>query len=141
MRKSATCHCGQLLLVCEGEPRRISLCNCLSCQRRTGSAFSIAAFYHRASVTCQGAPSAFTRDSASGWPVTFRFCVNCGSNVYWEPKRMPDLIGVAVGAFGDPDFPPPEQSVWTKDKHKWLDLPHGMPAFEESPTRPNSGDR
>jgi hypothetical protein len=53
---------------------------------------------------------------------------------------MPDLIGVAV-AFGDPDFPPPEQSVWTKEKHKWLDLPHGMPAFEESPTRPNSGDR
>jgi hypothetical protein len=127
MTRNGTCQCGQLQVTCEGEPRRVSLCHCVDCQRRTGSAFSIAAFYDRGSVTCKGTSSAFTRDSASVRPVTFYFCNQCGSNVYWEPARMPDLIGVAVGAFGAPDFPRPEQSVWTKDKHAWVSLPDGIP--------------
>lgn len=133
-RRVAACACSRLQLLCEGRPRRVSMCHCLSCQRRTGSVFSIAVFYERAAVTVsQGAPRAFTRDSASGFPVTFHFCGYCGANVFWEPARMPHLIGVAVGAFGDPDFLQPEQSVWTKHKHAWLTLPDGMPAFEVNP--------
>jgi len=66
-------------------------------------------------------------------PVTFHFCDRCGASVFWEPERMPHLVGVAVGAFADPKFPAPEQSVWTKDKHAWVDLPGGMPAFETNP--------
>lgn len=130
----AACACSQLQLVCEGQPRRVSMCHCIDCQRRTGGVFSIAAFYDRDAVAVsRGAPRTFTRDSASGFPVTFHFCDGCGASVFWEPQRMPHLIGVAVGAFGDPDFPPPEQSVWTKDKHGWLRLLDGIPAFELNP--------
>jgi hypothetical protein len=46
---------------------------------------------------------------------------------------MPELIGVALGTFADPDFPPPEQSVWTKDKHRWVAIPADMPAYDENP--------
>jgi hypothetical protein len=81
----------------------------------------------------RGTSDIFERGSASGFPVRFHFCGRCGSNVYWEPARMPDLVGVAVGAFADPTFPPPQQSVWTKDKHAWLRLPDGMATFESSP--------
>ena len=110
------------------------MCHCIDCQRRTGSILSIAAFYERALVTLvQGEACQFTRDSASGRPVTFHFCGGCGANIFWEPARMPHLIGVAVGAFGDPDFPRPDQAVWAKDRHRWLDLPEGMPAFEVNP--------
>jgi hypothetical protein len=49
---------------------------------------------------------------------------------------MPHLTGVAVGAFADPSFPMPEQSVWTKDKHRWLALPDDMRAYDvTSPPR------
>jgi hypothetical protein len=110
------------------------MCHCIDCQRRTGGIFSIAVFYPRdAVIVFQGAARTFTRDSASGFPVTFHFCDTCGASVFWEPARMPHLIGVAIGAFGDPGFPQPEQSVWTKDKHAWLTLPAGMPAFEVNP--------
>ena len=46
---------------------------------------------------------------------------------------MPDLVGVAVGAFGDASFPQPEQSVWTKDKHAWISLPEDIATFASNP--------
>lgn len=134
--RHASCACGRLTLTCVGEPARVSMCHCQDCQRRTGSAFSIAAFFPRAAVSAgPGEGRTFTRDSAAGSPVTFHFCAGCGASVYWEPARLPHLIGVAAGAFADPDFPPPEQSVWTKDKHAWVALPADIPAFEAAPVR------
>ena len=131
--RAAACHCGAVTLACEGEPRKVSMCHCLDCQRRTGSPFSVAVFYARERVRVDGGTHRFTRDSASGFPVTFHFCPACGTNVFWEPARLPDLIGVAIGTFADPDFPPPEQSVWTRDKHRWLALPDGMSAHDSNP--------
>jgi hypothetical protein len=133
--RTTQCHCGSMALRCEGEPSKISMCHCLDCQRRTGSVFSIAAFYSRESVHCEkGAASKFTRDSASGFPVTFYFCPRCGSNLYWEPARLPHLIGMAVGGFSDPRFPLPDQAVWTKDMHCWLVLPDGIKTVDTNPT-------
>jgi hypothetical protein len=126
----ARCTCGTLRLSCSGEPARVSMCHCLDCQRRTGSLFSIAAFFERGAVkVVDGTANTFTRGSLSGSNVTFHFCPECGSTVFWEPERMPQLIGVAVGAFADPSFPPPEQSVFTAYKHGWLSLPENLPAF------------
>ncbi len=126
----ARCACGGLQVSCRGEPARVSMCHCEDCQRRTGSAFSIAAFYSREAVTPQGVSRAWSRPSLAGPAVTFHFCPECGSSVWWEPARMPERIGVAVGAFADPDFPAPEQSVWTRDKHRWITLPSDIVAHD-----------
>ena len=110
------------------------MCHCVDCQRRTGSLFSIAAFFERSAVSVvDGASKTFTRNSVVGKLVTFHFCPECGSTVFWEPERMPRLIGVAGDAFGDPSFPQPEQSVFTRYKHAWLGLPGDMPAFATMP--------
>jgi hypothetical protein len=132
--RTAACHCGRVELCCEGEPKKVSMCHCLDCQRRTGSLFSIAVFFLREQIAVtKGEPAAFERASASGFPVKFHFCRDCGTNLYWEPARLPLLAGVAVGAFGDPQFPRPEQVVWTQDQHDWLVLPDDIPAFERNP--------
>jgi hypothetical protein len=65
---------------------------------------------------CRDAPAPM-RPSDSGFSVAFHFCPHCGSTVYWEPRRKPDTIAVALGAFGDPSFPGPTQSVWTERGH------------------------
>ena len=134
MERIATCHCGKLSLRCAGEPKKISLCHCLECQKRTGSLFSIAVFYPRARVKTQsGEAKTYRRPSASGFHVDFHFCPECGSNVWWEPARLSDLIGVAAGAFADPDFPMPEQAVWSKHRHHWLVLPDEIATYPEYP--------
>lgn len=110
------------------------MCHCLDCQRRTGSAFSVAVFYQRDRIAVEsGITNSYERDSASGFAVEFHFCVRCGSNVYWEPRRMPELIGVAFGAFADPKFTQPTQSTWSRDKHAWLVLPDNMTEYELNP--------
>ena len=132
-RRVARCHCGALEVACEGEPRKVSLCHCAQCQRRTGSAFSVAVFYARERVEVQGATASFVRTSASGFDVDFHFCLACGSNLLWYPARMPALVGVAFGGFADRDFPMPDQAVWTEEGHDWVGLPDHVARFSRNP--------
>lgn len=124
MIREAACQCGQLVVRCSGEPAAVSLCHCLDCQRRTGSLFGIGAFFAKEQVTvAQGSPTQFRRGSDGGSAVTAHFCCVCGSTVWWEPERLPSMVGVAVGAFADPDFPAPVQATWDVRQHRWLHLP------------------
>lgn len=46
---------------------------------------------------------------------------------------MPHLVGVPVGAFADPEFPMPEQAVWTEDMHSGVELPEVRSAYLGNP--------
>ena len=120
MERTATCACGQLTVGCKGEPSTVSLCHCLACQKRTGSTYGIAAFFRRKDVEPKGRTTHYTRPSDSGHHVTFHFCPDCGSTVFWEPRRKAVMIVVAVGAFADPAFPPPSQAVYEEHRHPWV---------------------
>lgn len=119
-RRLARCVCGQLTVSCSGDPAQVSLCHCLACQRRTGSTYGIAAFFPRENVGVTGESKAYTLSSDSGYPVSFYFCPDCGSTVYWKPDRKPEMVAVAVGAFADPAFPPPSQAVYVEHRHRWV---------------------
>jgi len=92
----ATCVCGQLIARCLGDPAQVSLCHCLTCQRRTGSTYGIAAFFPQESVVVTGDTQAYSRSSDSRHSVTFHFCPHCGSTVYWKAARKPEMVAVAV---------------------------------------------
>lgn len=136
MVRDAACQCGQLALRCSGEPLAVSLCHCLDCQRRTGSLFGIGAFFAKEQVTLtRGSPTQFRRGSDSGAGITSHFCGTCGSTLWWEPERLPSIVGVAVGAFADPNFPPPKQATWDKRRHGWLHLPDEIVSYPQSSLR------
>ncbi len=127
MTRQAACACGKLSLICEGEPVRISVCHCLECQRRTGSIFGAQAWFPRDRVTksTEGA-ARFVRVADSGKNIVFHFCPDCGSTLFWEPQASPEVLAVAVGAFADPNFPPPNHSVWERRRHGWACVPEGV---------------
>jgi hypothetical protein len=121
--RRAACNCGQLHLVVEGEPIRISMCHCLACQRRTGSAFGIQARFPRNQVRVEGRSTEYVRISDDGEPRTFSFCPECGATVYYRLSTAPDVIAVPIGAFADPVFPQPTISVYESRRHPWLTVP------------------
>ncbi len=110
-------------MTCEGEPIRISICHCLACQKRTGSAFGLQARWPADRVTIAGNAHEWVRVGDEGSSATFRFCPTCGATVYYENDTMPGTIGVPVGAFADPTFPPPRVSVYGVRRHPWVALP------------------
>jgi hypothetical protein len=118
--REAACSCGQLRLVVEGEPLRISICHCLACQRRTGSAFGFQARFPRDRAEIAGRSCEYVRTSDEGEPRTYSFCPECGSTVYYVLASARDVIAVPVGAFADPGFPEPRVSVWERHKHAWV---------------------
>jgi hypothetical protein len=115
----ATCRCGQLQAVCLGEPVRVSVCHCLDCQRRTGSAFAAQARWPDAQVTLTGVAKSCVRVADSGHRAIYSFCSECGSTVTYQVEGWPGLTAVPIGAFADPTFPPQRFSVYEHRKHPW----------------------
>lgn len=116
----ASCSCGQLTARVDGEPVRVSICHCLACQRRTGSVFGQQARFLRENVSITGTSTEYARVGDEGSKVKFHFCPQCGSTVFYEPEGLEEFLAIPVGAFADPDFPPPRVSVYESRKHGWV---------------------
>jgi hypothetical protein len=116
----ASCSCGQLTAQVVGEPVRISICHCLSCQRRSGSVFAAQARYPRGNVTISGQSTSYVRVGDEGPGARFHFCATCGTTVYYEPISLPDFVAIPIGVFADPNFPTPSVSVYESRKHQWV---------------------
>ena len=81
---TASCRCGQLSATVTGEPVRVSVCHCLNCKKRSGSAFTVQARWPSDQVRIEGGSKTFGKVADSGNRATFHFCANCGSDVYYE---------------------------------------------------------
>jgi hypothetical protein len=127
--RTASCMCGQLNVTTRGpDPERISLCFCKNCQKQTGSAFSIQATFPKEQVTVEGKSTAWkfpegakpvTYRNCSRTGCTFYFCPTCGSTVYYFLDETPHNIGIKVGTFTDPTFPPPMISGFEEYRFPW----------------------
>ena len=115
-----------------GQTVGVGVCHCLACQRRTGSVFAtLAAFPAPFEVT--GTATEYVRTGDQGSRARFRFCPVCGSTVFHTQEGDPSFVLVAVGAFADPSFPPPADSVYDCRRHSWVTLPPGVEVYDQNP--------
>lgn len=117
--RSATCRCGQLTATCRGEPVRVSVCHCLECQKRSGSAFGAQARWADEDVRVEGEAKVWVRTADSGHKVTYRFCPVCGSTVAYTIEGWPGVTAIPLGAFAGTDMPAPAYSVYEDRKQAW----------------------
>ena len=121
--RTASCRCGQLRAAATGEPVRVSVCHCLNCKKRSGSAFAVQARWPAAQVLVEGRSSSFVQTADSGNRATFHFCPDCGSDVYYEINgKFDGQVAIPLGAFDDPWFARPAFSVWEERKHDWVEI-------------------
>ena len=133
--RSASCCCGQLRIVVHGDPVGVGVCHCLACQRRTGSVFAALAAFE-APYEVSGTASEYVRAGDQGARFTFRFCPECGTNLFHTEQGPHErsYVSVAVGAFADPSFPAPQDSVYECRRHSWVRLPEGITAYDKDPS-------
>ena len=118
---TASCRCGQLRATVTGEPVRVSVCHCLNCKKRSGSALAVQARWPVEQVMIEGCSKSFELVSDSGNRATFYFCPDCGSDVHYDINgKFDGQIAIPLGAFDDPFFLEPRFSVWEQRKHDWV---------------------
>ena len=124
---TASCRCGRLKAAVDGDPVRVSVCHCLNCKKRSGSAFAVQARWPKAQVAIEGQSKTHMMVADSGNRATFHFCPECGSDVYYEidgkfDAKFNNLVAIPLGAFDDPYFLAPRFSVWEDRKHDWVEI-------------------
>lgn len=121
--RKAECSCGQLSAICTGEPIIVSVCHCLACKRRTGSAFNYGALFREEQVVVDGRSTEYVRIGDEGHRLAHFFCPICGATVFVRGSYAPGTVGVPAGAFADPAFPPPTLSVYHESRGcRWLEI-------------------
>ncbi len=96
------------------------LCACLDCQRATGSGHSTVALVPNAALTVTGTPKSVSRTADSGATFTRHFCGVCGTPLYGQSSRAPDLRMLAVGFFaGQTDWFAPRQLIFARSQQAW----------------------
>lgn len=131
--RTARCCCGQLTITVHGEPLGTGVCHCLACQRRTGSVFAALAAF-AAPFEVSGNATEYLRTGEQGAQFRFRFCPLCGSTVFHTEEGVAGRVSVAVGAFGDAVFPPPQDSVYEIRRHAWVQLPDAIVRHARDPS-------
>ena len=118
----AHCPCGALTASCEGEPVWVSVCHCLDCQRRSGSAFAAQARFPEERVAIEGLTRTYRRTGDTGNVATFLFCPDCGATIAYRVDAMEGLVAIPLGAFADPALPPPAFSNFEERKLPWVEI-------------------
>jgi hypothetical protein len=101
----------------------MSVCHCLNCQKRSGSAFAAQARFMAEQVAIEGRSSSFELVGDSGNVARFHFCPECGSDVHYDINDRADgQIAIPLGAFDDPYFLTPAFSMFENRKHGWVEI-------------------
>ena len=121
--RAASCRCGQLKVSVTGEPVRVSVCHCLDCKKRSGSAFAVQARWPAEQFKSEGQSKTWTHHADSGNRITHHLCPECGSSMHYVIEgKFDGLVAIPLGAFDDPYFASPKFSVWEERKNDWVEI-------------------
>jgi hypothetical protein len=116
------CSCGAVSAICKGAAIRVSVCHCLDCKRRTGSAFSWNARFAAGQVRIEGEVASWRRAGPSGATTTRRFCPQCGVTIAYASDAEPEVVAIPCGAFADSGILKPHRTAWAERRNPWVEI-------------------
>ena len=131
------CLCGATRYKTTADPLRVTICHCTFCQRFTGSAFLVEPIFKRGDVVFSGAAlrTYDHRSDNSRKRVTLNFCGTCGTTLYLDLERFPDILGLCGGTFDDPNWfersPATCRHIFTRSAQIGVVLPAGLSIYQE----------
>ena len=135
------CLCGDSRYRTTSAPLRVTICHCTFCQRFTGSAFLVEPIFMKADVVFTGAAlkTYDHRSDGSEKRVTLNFCGRCGTTLYLDMGRFPDIVGLCGGTFDDPNWfersPATTRHIFVRSAQAGVVLPAGVRFYQEHALR------
>jgi hypothetical protein len=137
-RHDGGCLCGDVRYTTTAEPLRVTVCHCTFCQKFTGTAFLVEPVFRRQDFHVVAGPSLTTYDHRSDTSqkrVTLNFCRRCGTTMWLDLERFPDILGLCGGTFDDPNWFDRAQGkcrhIFTRSAQTGVVLPAGIDTFSE----------
>ncbi|PDQ18164.1 aldehyde-activating protein [Mesorhizobium sanjuanii] len=131
---SGGCACGAIRYETKREPIFENHCQCLDCQKRSGTGHaSYLTFPRRADVTITGEAKTWRVAGANGNQKIHAFCPTCGAPVYLTSVAKPDLITIHATSLDDPGQFNPRVVTYTVRGHAWDTIDSSLQKFERMP--------
>ncbi len=140
------CLCGALAYEAEGQPSTVTVCHCRFCQRATGGAYLVDALFRRERFrVLTGTPRVYEHVSeGSGKEVRIQFCETCGTKLWLEFERWPQIVGIYAGTLDDPNgfdrSPARTHYMFADQAADWTVMPRGARVYASDLTDEN-GDK
>lgn len=134
--RAGGCVCGVIRYVTLGDPERVTLCHCLWCQRRTGTAFGTEVVFSADRVQLSGiAPTTYRhRSDESGRWLDVYFCPRCGTNLGFTLEAVPGIRTIPAGTYDDAAWVQPSRTkfrhVFVRSRRNWSDLGSEVEVYE-----------
>jgi len=129
------CLCGAVRYESQAEPAMVAVCHCATCQKNTGSAFSLNLGMPLESVTFSGESLTTYEDhsGSSGKPFYRKFCSHCGSPISGQGDAYSGLIFIKAGTLDDTSWVKPGAHIWCAEKLPWVVIEEGVGQFPKNP--------
>ena len=125
------CLCGAVRYEADGEPYHSGYCHCVTCRRASGAPvvawFSVKLAAFR---LLQGE----TRTFESSEHGRRRFCVGCGTQLFFDDDDFPDEIDITNASLDEPERVPPGFHLYDKSRIAWVRFGDGLRHFHEKRT-------
>lgn len=119
MFATGQCLCGAVRYEVAAPPLRMAQCHCEDCRRLTGTGHLVQAFFNRSDVSIFGQTSSFENYADSGNLRRRHFCPTCGSRLFSENDRAPDIVGITAGTFDDSSWFAPSVALYVGQRPAW----------------------
>ena len=127
------CACGAIRYDVAGEPVAMNDCQCMQCQRDSGSGHASYLTFSGAQVKLAGAASSWDFTGDGGTVKRRAFCPDCGTPVYMTFPNSPEIFVIRAGSLDDPRRYKPEMVFWTATAQPWDLIDPEAAKFERMP--------
>lgn len=125
------CLCGKIRYTVSQPLQNIIACHCTNCQKASGAGASYNAVAPASAVSfTSGTPRLFEDIAQSGNILKRYFCGDCGSPIYSQREKVPEMMVLKVGTLDDSSDMKLIMNIWTRSARPWM---HIDPATECHP--------
>ena len=126
------CHCAAIRYEVSQAVTNVVACHCSNCRRISGAGSS-----HNAIIATNalkftvGTPKRYTDMKAASGNTLYRFfCADCGSSLYSQREKVPEMSVLKVGTLDDATGLKMAMNIWTDNALPWM---HLDPAVDRHP--------
>lgn len=127
---NGNCACGEIEFEIMAIKSNVVNCHCNTCRKLNGSSFSTYFVVAEKCFKIKEGEKSLTSYSPSGSAVK-NFCQNCGSPIFNQNKKYPNLRMIHFGSLNFNETVNPNVNIFCQSKLPWVALNVEIPNFEK----------